>query len=96
MAETLPGLLIAQHKRVRWHLLNVGSDGEFHAVQFHGLPFTVHTKEEHRMGVYNLFPGKHTPTHTHTFFHMYVLDIYLETFKNIKKLPSLSYLYLSY
>ncbi|KAK5925006.1 hypothetical protein CgunFtcFv8_017569 [Champsocephalus gunnari] len=57
VAETLPGLLIAQHQRVRWHLLNVGSDGEFHAVQFHGLPFTVHTKEEHRMGVYNLFPG---------------------------------------
>lgn len=57
VAETLPGLLVAQHRLVRWHLLNVGSDGEYHAVQFHGLPFTVHTEEEHRMGVYNLFPG---------------------------------------
>lgn len=57
MAETLPGLLVAQHQRVRWHLLNVGSDGEYHAVHFHGLPFTVHAKKEHRMGVYNLFPG---------------------------------------
>lgn len=57
MAETLPGLLVAQHQRVRWHLLNVGNDGEYHAVHFHGLPFTVHAKEEHRMGVYNLFPG---------------------------------------
>ncbi|XP_054452994.1 coagulation factor VIII [Anoplopoma fimbria] len=57
VAETLPGLLVAQYQLVRWHLLNVGSDGEYHVVQFHGLPFTVHTQKEHRMGVYNLFPG---------------------------------------
>ncbi|KAM3613214.1 uncharacterized protein V6R79_022640 [Siganus canaliculatus] len=57
VAETLPGLLVAQHQPVRWHLLNVGSDGEYHAVHFHGLPFTLQAKEEHRMGVYNLFPG---------------------------------------
>uniref|UniRef100_A0A8D3DD54 Coagulation factor VIII, procoagulant component n=1 Tax=Scophthalmus maximus TaxID=52904 RepID=A0A8D3DD54_SCOMX len=60
VAETLPGLLVAQHQQMRWHLLNVGSDGEYHAVQFHGLPFTLHTEQEHRMGVYNLFPGKCT------------------------------------
>ncbi|KAF6717873.1 Coagulation factor VIII [Oryzias melastigma] len=57
VAETLPGLMVAQHQQVRWHLLNVGGDKEFHAVHFHGLPFTVHTKQEHRMGVFNLFPG---------------------------------------
>ncbi|XP_049597125.1 venom prothrombin activator pseutarin-C non-catalytic subunit [Syngnathus scovelli] len=57
VAETLPGLVVAQWQRVRWHLLNVGSDGEYHVVHFHGLPFTLHTEEEHRMGVYNLFPG---------------------------------------
>uniref|UniRef100_A0A667WTU7 Coagulation factor VIII, procoagulant component n=1 Tax=Myripristis murdjan TaxID=586833 RepID=A0A667WTU7_9TELE len=57
VAETLPGLLVAQHQPVRWHLLNVGSDGEYHAVNFHGLSFSVHTKQEHRMGVYNLYPG---------------------------------------
>ncbi|KAA8588858.1 hypothetical protein FQN60_010203 [Etheostoma spectabile] len=57
VAETLPGLLIAQRQLVRWHLLNVGSDGEYHTVHFHGLPFTVHTEKKHRMGVYNLFPG---------------------------------------
>ncbi|KAF7667624.1 hypothetical protein LDENG_00054700 [Lucifuga dentata] len=57
VAETLPGLLVAQHHLVRWHLLNVGSNGEYHAVHFHGLPFTVHTQQEHRMGVYSLFPG---------------------------------------
>ncbi|KAM9377527.1 venom prothrombin activator pseutarin-C non-catalytic subunit [Pholidichthys leucotaenia] len=57
VAETVPGLLVAQHQPVRWHLLNVGGDREFHTVHFHGLPFTVHTKQEHRMGVYNLYPG---------------------------------------
>uniref|UniRef100_UPI003AB01E3A coagulation factor VIII n=1 Tax=Centroberyx gerrardi TaxID=166262 RepID=UPI003AB01E3A len=57
VAETLPGLMVAQHQTVRWHLLNVGSDGEYHAVHFHGLSFSVHTEQEHRMGVYNLYPG---------------------------------------
>ncbi|XP_033829650.1 coagulation factor VIII [Periophthalmus magnuspinnatus] len=57
VAETLPGLLVAQHQLVRWHLLNVGSDGEYHAVYFHSLPFIVHTGSDHRMGVYQLFPG---------------------------------------
>ncbi|XP_072293791.1 coagulation factor VIII [Eucyclogobius newberryi] len=57
VAETLPGLLVAQHQLVRWHLLNVGSDGEYHAVHFHSLPFIVHTGVDHRMGVFQLFPG---------------------------------------
>ncbi|MED6287812.1 hypothetical protein CHARACLAT_020028 [Characodon lateralis] len=57
VAETLPGLIVAQHQPVRWHLLNVGGDKEYHAVHFHGLPFTVHAEKEHRMGVFNLFPG---------------------------------------
>ncbi|XP_038142468.1 coagulation factor VIII [Cyprinodon tularosa] len=57
VAETLPGLIVAQHQPVRWHLLNVGGDREYHAVHFHGLPFTVHATQEHRMGVFSLFPG---------------------------------------
>ncbi|KAG7464564.1 hypothetical protein MATL_G00166880 [Megalops atlanticus] len=57
VAETLPGLLVPQHHMIRWHLLNMGSHGEFHAVHFHGLPFTVRGDQEHRMGVYNLYPG---------------------------------------
>nr|XP_020451699.1 coagulation factor VIII-like [Monopterus albus] len=57
VAETLPGLMVAQNQLVRWHLLNVGNNEEYHAVHFHGLPFTVHVKQEHRMGVYSLFPG---------------------------------------
>ncbi|XP_072573145.1 coagulation factor VIII [Paramormyrops kingsleyae] len=56
-AETLPGLLVAQHQRVRWHLLNMGGSGELHAVHFHGLPFTVRSDQEHRMGIYSLYPG---------------------------------------
>lgn len=60
VAETLPGLLVAQHQLVRWHLLNVGRNSEYHAVHFHGSPFTIQTKQEHRMGVYNLYPGKYT------------------------------------
>uniref|UniRef100_A0A7N6FM19 F5/8 type C domain-containing protein n=1 Tax=Anabas testudineus TaxID=64144 RepID=A0A7N6FM19_ANATE len=57
VAETLPGLLVTQHQLVRWHLLNVGRNSEYHAVHFHGSPFTIQTKQEHRMGVYNLYPG---------------------------------------
>lgn len=57
VAETLPGLMVAQHQLVRWHLLNVGSDEEYHAVHFHGLPFIVHSEDDHRMGIYQLFPG---------------------------------------
>uniref|UniRef100_A0A673WGJ0 Coagulation factor VIII-like n=1 Tax=Salmo trutta TaxID=8032 RepID=A0A673WGJ0_SALTR len=57
VAETLPGLMVAQHQQVRWHLLNVGGNGEYHAAHFHGLPFSIHKEQEHRMGVYNLYPG---------------------------------------
>ncbi|XP_056456329.1 coagulation factor VIII [Gadus chalcogrammus] len=57
VAETLPGLLVAQHQRVRWHLLNVGGDGEYHAVHFHGLAFNTNTERQHRAGVFNLYPG---------------------------------------
>lgn len=62
VSETLPGLTVAQHQPVRWHLLNVGGDREYHVVHFHGLPFTLHDKEEHRMGVFNLYPGKYKQT----------------------------------
>ncbi|KAG7335254.1 hypothetical protein KOW79_001850 [Hemibagrus wyckioides] len=57
VADTLPGLVVAQHQTSRWHLLNVGSGGEFHAVHFHGIPFSVGKDQEHRLGIFNLFPG---------------------------------------
>ncbi|XP_052005616.1 coagulation factor VIII-like [Xyrauchen texanus] len=57
VAETLPGLMVKRYQTARWHLLNVGSQGEFHAVHFHGLPFSVGKDQEHRMGIFNLYPG---------------------------------------
>ncbi|XP_030064798.1 coagulation factor VIII [Microcaecilia unicolor] len=55
--DTLPGLVMGLHQRVRWHLLNMGSSEDIHAVYFHGQLFTVKTNQEYRMGVYNLYPG---------------------------------------
>ncbi|XP_053506054.1 coagulation factor VIII [Ictalurus furcatus] len=57
VADTLPGLVVPQHQISRWHLLNVGSGGEFHAVHFHGIPFSVGKDQEHRLGIFNLYPG---------------------------------------
>ncbi|XP_021262077.1 coagulation factor VIII isoform X1 [Numida meleagris] len=55
--DTLPGLVMAQQQRVRWHLLNMGSTEDIHSVHFHGQMFSVRTTREYRMGVYNLYPG---------------------------------------
>lgn len=86
VAETLPGLIVAQHQPVRWHLLNVGGDKEYHAVHFHGLPFTVHAKQEHRMGVFNLFPGKNTQRYSLSHFtkgHTFLLRDSFVTLRSI-------------
>uniref|UniRef100_A0A674GBT1 ferroxidase n=1 Tax=Taeniopygia guttata TaxID=59729 RepID=A0A674GBT1_TAEGU len=57
VSDTLPGLVMAQQQRVRWHLLNMGSTEDIHSVHFHGQLFNVRTSQEYRMGVYNLYPG---------------------------------------
>ncbi|NXW59860.1 FA8 factor, partial [Eurystomus gularis] len=57
MSDTLPGLVMAQQQRVRWHLLNMGSTEDVHSIHFHGQLFSVRTTQEYRMGVYNLYPG---------------------------------------
>ncbi|XP_075576680.1 coagulation factor VIII isoform X1 [Pelecanus crispus] len=57
VSDTLPGLVMAQQERVRWHLLNMGSTEDIHSVHFHGQLFSVRTSQEYRMGVYNLYPG---------------------------------------
>ncbi|XP_075017909.1 coagulation factor VIII isoform X2 [Calonectris borealis] len=57
MSDTLPGLVMAQQQRVRWHLLNMGSTEDIHSIHFHGQLFSVRTSQEYRMGVYNLYPG---------------------------------------
>uniref|UniRef100_A0A8C3QVJ6 Coagulation factor VIII n=1 Tax=Cyanoderma ruficeps TaxID=181631 RepID=A0A8C3QVJ6_9PASS len=58
VSDTLPGLVMAQQQRVRWHLLNMGSTEDIHSVHFHGQLFNVRTGQEYRMGVYNLYPGE--------------------------------------
>uniref|UniRef100_A0A8C8SYM7 Coagulation factor VIII n=1 Tax=Pelusios castaneus TaxID=367368 RepID=A0A8C8SYM7_9SAUR len=60
--DALPGLVMAQHQRVRWHLLNVGGTKDIHSVYFHGQLFSVRTNHEYRMGVYNLYPVSNSST----------------------------------
>ncbi|ETE61422.1 Coagulation factor VIII, partial [Ophiophagus hannah] len=55
--DTLPGLVMGLHQRVRWYLLNAGGVDDIHAVHFHGQVFTIRMAEEYRLAIYNLFPG---------------------------------------
>ncbi|XP_026530402.1 coagulation factor VIII [Notechis scutatus] len=55
--DTLPGLVLGLHQRVRWYLLNAGGIEDIHAVHFHGQVFTFRMAEEYRLAIYNLFPG---------------------------------------
>uniref|UniRef100_H9G4B4 Coagulation factor VIII n=1 Tax=Anolis carolinensis TaxID=28377 RepID=H9G4B4_ANOCA len=55
--DTLPGLVMGQHQRVRWYLLNAGDAEDIHSVHFHGQVFTIRKDQEYRMGVYNLYSG---------------------------------------
>ncbi|XP_056665858.1 coagulation factor VIII isoform X2 [Monodelphis domestica] len=57
MKDTLPGLVMAQHQRVRWYLLSMGSNENIHSIHFSGQVFTVRTRKEYKMAVYNLYPG---------------------------------------
>ncbi|XP_067853043.1 coagulation factor V isoform X2 [Heptranchias perlo] len=57
VAETLPGLLMAQNRLVRWYLINMVGSADIYSVHFHGQPFIMRRSKEHRMGVYTLFPG---------------------------------------
>ncbi|KAJ6663306.1 hypothetical protein lerEdw1_010442 [Lerista edwardsae] len=55
--DTLPGLVMGQHQRVRWHLLNTGGAEDIHVVHFHGQLFSIRTDQGYNLGVYNLYPG---------------------------------------
>uniref|UniRef100_A0A4W3GTN1 F5/8 type C domain-containing protein n=1 Tax=Callorhinchus milii TaxID=7868 RepID=A0A4W3GTN1_CALMI len=57
VAETLPGLVMAQYRLVRWYLINMAMSAEIYSVHFHSQPFAMRRTKEHRMGVYTLFPG---------------------------------------
>uniref|UniRef100_G3VBW3 F5/8 type C domain-containing protein n=1 Tax=Sarcophilus harrisii TaxID=9305 RepID=G3VBW3_SARHA len=56
--DTLPGLVMAQHQRIRWYLLSMGSNENIHSIHFSGQVFTVRTKKEYKMAVYNLYPER--------------------------------------
>uniref|UniRef100_A0A8V0YUW9 Coagulation factor VIII n=1 Tax=Gallus gallus TaxID=9031 RepID=A0A8V0YUW9_CHICK len=43
VGDTLPGLVMAQQQRIRWHLLNMGSTEDIHSVHFHGQMFSIRT-----------------------------------------------------
>ncbi|KAH0630993.1 hypothetical protein JD844_004444 [Phrynosoma platyrhinos] len=55
--DTLPGLVMGQHQRLRWYLLNAGDAEDIHSVHFHGQVFTIRNDQEYHMGVYNLYSG---------------------------------------
>nr|XP_060612582.1 coagulation factor VIII-like [Anolis sagrei ordinatus] len=55
--DTLPGLVMGQHQRVRWYLLNAGDAEDIHSVHFHGQVFTIRKDQEYHVGVYNLYSG---------------------------------------
>lgn len=55
--DSLPGLVIAEGQRTRWHLLSMGDNRNVQSVHFSAHGFTVREKEEHRMAVCNLYPG---------------------------------------
>ncbi|XP_069749438.1 coagulation factor V-like isoform X2 [Narcine bancroftii] len=57
VAETLPGLLMAQYQAARWYLINIDRSADIYSVYFHGQPFIMRKTKEHRMGVYTLLPG---------------------------------------
>uniref|UniRef100_A0A8C6XRE3 Plastocyanin-like domain-containing protein n=1 Tax=Naja naja TaxID=35670 RepID=A0A8C6XRE3_NAJNA len=58
MTNTLPGLVMGLHQRVRWYLLNAGGVEDIHTVHFHGQVFNIRMAEEYRLAIYNLFPGE--------------------------------------
>uniref|UniRef100_A0A8D2LED6 Coagulation factor VIII n=1 Tax=Varanus komodoensis TaxID=61221 RepID=A0A8D2LED6_VARKO len=55
--DTLPGLVMGQHQKIRWYLLNVGGAEDIHPVHFHGQVFTIRMAQEYRLGIYTLYPG---------------------------------------
>ncbi|XP_072126678.1 coagulation factor V-like isoform X1 [Mobula birostris] len=57
VAESLPGLVMAQNRLVRWHLLSIDGSADIYSVHFHGQPFIMRRAKMHRMGIYTLLPG---------------------------------------
>ncbi|XP_053554885.1 coagulation factor VIII [Bombina bombina] len=56
VGDTLPGLILPLHQKVRWHLVTVGT-WEILTVQFHGNILTSRDPHERRLNLHSLYPG---------------------------------------
>ncbi|XP_078088755.1 coagulation factor V [Mustelus asterias] len=54
---SLRGLVIYEKELVRWYLINMGRSEDVYSVRFHGQTFIERRESEHRLGIYNLYPG---------------------------------------
>ncbi|XP_067896780.1 coagulation factor V isoform X2 [Heterodontus francisci] len=54
---SLRGLVMYEKELVRWYLINMGSSEDVHSIRFHGQTFIENRDNEHRLGIYNLYPG---------------------------------------
>lgn len=57
VADALLGLVMAEGRRTRWHLLSMGDPGHAQSVHFSAHSVTVRDGGEHRTAVCNLYPG---------------------------------------
>lgn len=60
VADALLGLVMAEGRRTRWHLLSMGDPGHAQSVHFSAHSVTVRDGGEHRTAVCNLYPGVFT------------------------------------
>lgn len=60
VADALLGLVMAEGRRTRWHLLSMGDPGHAQSVHFSAHSVIVRDGGEHRTAVCNLYPGVFT------------------------------------
>ncbi|XP_073429206.1 coagulation factor VIII [Dendrobates tinctorius] len=56
VGDSMPGLVLALERKVRWHLLSIGRK-EIISVQFHGNILTQRSHDDHPINIVNLYPG---------------------------------------
>ncbi|CAJ0952885.1 unnamed protein product [Ranitomeya imitator] len=61
IGDSMPGLVLALERKVRWHLLSIGRK-EIISVQFHGNILTQRSHKDHPINIVNLYPARiHVP-----------------------------------
>ncbi|KAM4020126.1 coagulation factor VIII isoform 2-T7 [Anomaloglossus baeobatrachus] len=56
VGDSMPGLVLALDRKVRWHLLSIGRK-EIISIQFHGNILTQRSHKDHPINIVNLYPG---------------------------------------